>query len=75
MSRSLKRKLTISFGKGVREVPYRIEKDGENYNVVNAGTGEVKAVHEPPDAEEKAKKQVNLLHGIEHGWEPSDGAK
>jgi hypothetical protein len=54
-------------------MPYKIEKDGENYNVINEDSGEVKAVHEPPDAKEKAERQVRLLEAIEHdpGWEPS----
>jgi len=56
-------------------MPYKIEKDGENYNVVNEDTGEIKATHEPPDAKDKAERQVRLLEAIEHdtGWEPTDG--
>lgn len=46
-------------------MPYKIEKDGENYNVVNAESGEVKATHEPPDAKEKAERQIRLLHEVE----------
>ena len=46
-------------------MPYKVEQDGEKYNVVNADTGEVKATHEPPDAKEKAERQVRLLHDIE----------
>ena len=46
-------------------MPYKVEKDGENYNVVNAETGEVKATHEPPDAKEKAERQVQMLHDVE----------
>lgn len=52
-------------------MPYRVEKDGENYNVLNED-GEIKAVHEPPDAKEKAEKQVNLLHALEHGMKEGD---
>jgi len=54
-------------------MPYKIEKDGDNYNVINEDSGEIKAVHEPPDAKEKAERQVRLLEAIEHdpGWEPS----
>lgn len=48
-------------------MPYTIEKRGENYVVINEETGEVKATHEPPDAEEKAKRQVRLLHEVESG--------
>lgn len=54
-------------------MPYTIKQDGDNYNIVNTSTGEVKAVHEPPDAKEKAEKQVNLLRGLEHGMEESNG--
>lgn len=55
-------------------MPYEIRENGENYDVVNKDTGEVKATHEPPDAKEKAEKQVRLLEAIEHdpGWEPND---
>ena len=52
-------------------MPYEVRKNGENYEVVNKETQEVKAVHEPPDAEEKAKRQVRLLEGIEHGMVPN----
>jgi len=58
-------------------MPYEIRKQEgtDNYEVLNKDTGEVKAVHEPPDAKDKAEKQVKLLEAIEHdpGWEPSDG--
>lgn len=54
-------------------MPYEIREAGENYEVVNSETGEVKAVHEPPDAKEKAEKQLRLLEGVEHGWEPDNG--
>lgn len=52
-------------------MPYEIKKDGEDYLVINKDTGEEKARHEPPDAEEKAKRQVDLLHAIENdpNWE------
>ena len=52
-------------------MPYEIKKNGESYDVVNKESGEVKATHEPPDAEEKAKKQVKLLQAIDNGpgWE------
>jgi hypothetical protein len=57
----------------VGTMPYAIRKvDGtENYEVINEETKEVKAVHEPPDAKEKAEKQVDLLHAVENdpGWE------
>jgi len=54
-------------------MPYSVRKQEgtENYEVINTDTDEVKAVHEPPDAKEKAEKQVHLLEAIEHnpGWE------
>lgn len=54
-------------------MPYEARKqdDTENYEVVNTETHEVKAVHEPPDAKDKAERQVRLLEAIEHdpGWE------
>ena len=54
-------------------MPYEIKKDGEAYLVVNKETGETKARHEPPDAKDKAEKQVRLLEAIEHdpNWEPT----
>ena len=56
-------------------MPYEIRKSGENYEVINKDTGEVKATHEPPDAKEKAERQLRLLEAVEHdeGWTPSDG--
>ena len=54
-------------------MPYSVRKQEgtENYEVINTETDEVKAVHEPPDAKEKAEKQVHLLHAVEHdeSWE------
>lgn len=47
-------------------MPYEARKgDGEKWVVVNTETNNVKAEHEPPDAEEKAKRQVKLLTQIE----------
>lgn len=54
-------------------VPYEIRKDGDCYYVVNSETGEVKAEHEPPNAKEKAERQVRLLDGIEHGMKADNG--
>lgn len=56
-------------------MPYEIKKDGEKYQVINSETHEVKATHEPPDAEAKAKRQVELLNAIEKDpeWEREDG--
>jgi hypothetical protein len=49
-------------------MPYAVrKKDGSDaWEVVNTETKEVKATHEPPDAEEKAKNQVKLLDQIEN---------
>ena len=47
-------------------MPYEIRKEGENYEVVNKDTGEVKATHTPPNAEEKATKQVHLLEAMDN---------
>lgn len=46
-------------------MPYEKKKDGENWLVINSETNEVKATHEPPDAEEKADRQLKLLKEIE----------
>jgi hypothetical protein len=56
-------------------MPYRVEKgEGETYNVVNADTNAVKATHQPPDAKEKAERQVKLLVEVEShpSWEEED---
>ena len=52
-------------------MPYEIKKTGENYQVVNKESGDVKATHTPPDAKEKAESQVRLLDAMENdpGWE------
>lgn len=55
-------------------MPYEIRKDGDDsYVVINKETGDVKARHVPPDAEEKAEKQVRLLNGLEHGMVKREG--
>jgi hypothetical protein len=47
-------------------MPYEAVKgEGETYNVVNSETNDVKATHEPPDAKEKAERQVKLLNEVE----------
>lgn len=46
-------------------MPYEIRQSGENYEVINSETKEVKATHEPPEAKEKAERQVKLLNEIE----------
>lgn len=54
-------------------MPYEIRKveGSDSYEVINKDTNEVKAIHDPPDAKEKAEKQVRLLEAVEHdpGWE------
>lgn len=52
-------------------MPYSIQQDGDNYNVLNED-GDVKAVHEPPDAKKKAEEQIKLLHALEHGMKEED---
>jgi hypothetical protein len=47
-------------------MPYKIRQAGENYEVINTETEDVKATHTPPDAKEKAEKQVKLLHAVEN---------
>jgi hypothetical protein len=46
-------------------MPYKAEQQGDNWTVVNEGTGDVKATYEPPDAEEKAKRQIRILEEME----------
>lgn len=51
-------------------MPYEARQKGEDWEVVNTDTKEVKAVHRPPDAKEKAERQIRLLEAIQHdpGW-------
>lgn len=54
-------------------MPYKIVKgEGETYDVVNTETEQVKATHQPPDAKEKAERQVKLLHEVEKSPEWGD---
>ena len=46
-------------------MPYEVQKKGDAFVVINSVTKDVKATHEPPDAEEKAKQQVRLLNAVE----------
>lgn len=48
-------------------MPYKARKaeESDNWEVINEDTEEVRATHEPPDAEEKAKKQAELLNHID----------
>lgn len=52
-------------------MPYSMHEDGENWIIVNDETGETKATHEPPDAKDKATRQLRLLEAIEKdpNWE------
>lgn len=54
-------------------MPYEVKKDGDNFTVVNSETGDVKATHEPPDAKDKAERQVKLLSAIEKDPAWADG--
>jgi len=49
-------------------MPYSIQKRGNKWVVINKDTGDVKGTH---DSEIKARRQVNLLQGVEHGWKPT----
>jgi len=54
-------------------MPYDCRKgEGDAYEVFNTETGDVKATHEPPDAKEKAERQVKLLIEIENDPEWGD---
>lgn len=56
-------------------MPYKAQKapgDSEAWEVVNTDTDEVRATHEPPDAQEKAERQVKLLHSVEKEWPEED---
>lgn len=50
-------------------MPYKIEKKGSKYLVINKDTGKVKGTHPSKD---KATKQMRLLYGIEKGWKPTN---
>lgn len=49
-------------------MPYNVQKRGEKWAVVNTETGDVKGTH---TSRQKAIRQMNLLRGVEHGWEPT----
>lgn len=49
-------------------MPYEIRRAGDGYEVVNRETGKVHARH---TSLRKARLQVRLLHGVEHGWKPT----
>lgn len=50
-------------------MPYKIQRKGRQYQVVNAETGEIKAAS---TSKVKAERQLRLLRGIERGWTPTD---
>jgi hypothetical protein len=52
-------------------MPYKMHEDGDAWIIVNEETGDTKARHEPPDAKEKAERQLRLLNAIENdpNWE------
>lgn len=54
-------------------MPYQIKQlpDGR-YAVINRDTGQVYARH---TSRRKAEMQVRLLHGVEHGWQPTRRSK
>lgn len=53
-------------------MPYEVKAEGSQHCVYNKATGEKKACH---STAEEAARQVRLLHGIEHGWQPSQPGK
>lgn len=59
-------------------MPYKIEKRGNKYAVINAETGEV---HARGTTKQKAEAQVRLLNAQDHGFKPdktkvlSDGTR
>lgn len=55
-------------------MPYEIRQSGDTYEVVSKDTHRVVATHMPPDAKEKAEKQVHLLEAVEHNpqWKPTE---
>lgn len=53
-------------------MPYKIYKRGRGcYEVVNTDTGRI---HSKCTTLERAKKQVHLLYGVEHGFIPTGGS-
>ena len=49
-------------------MPYKIEARGSKFVVVNTDTGDVKGSHE---SRAKAERQLRLLRGVAHGFEPT----
>ncbi|MHC4464630.1 MAG: hypothetical protein ACYS30_24840 [Planctomycetota bacterium] len=52
-------------------MPYGIRKRGNKFVVINTTTDNVKGTHR---SRAGAQRQLNLLRGVEHGWQPT-GAK
>lgn len=48
-------------------MPYKIEKQGRKFVVINKDTGKIKGTH---DTKEKAVAQLRLLYAIEEGLNP-----
>jgi len=53
-------------------MPYRLKKVSGGVAVVNKDTGQYRAKH---TTMAKAKAQMRLLQGIEHGWRPTKKRK
>lgn len=54
-------------------MPYKVQKRGECYRVINEETGKK---HSKCTTEEKAKKQLRILRGVESGkWKPATSYK
>jgi hypothetical protein len=49
-------------------MPYKVKRLGNRYQVINTETGEAES---RPTTKAKAEKQLKLLRGIEHGWQPT----
>lgn len=69
--------MATSLWDGACVMPYAARKgEGETWVVVNTETDAIKAVHEPPDAKDKAERQVKLLHEVENdpAWDEDKNA-
>lgn len=53
-------------------MPYKVEHHGDQWEVKNEDTGDVKGTHE---TKEEAERQMRLLNAIENDpeWEPRNG--
>lgn len=49
-------------------MPHKIRERKGKVQVVNTRTGHIKA---KDTTKTKAQRQVNLLRGVKHGWEPT----